>query len=60
MYKVTVTKETPNPNYEEDVKRSAYSYQGSPSKVITVDVLVVDLTEKEFSAMKRAIIEVKE
>lgn len=59
-YKLTITKIVENPNYEEEKKDSrGYGYQnGNPiSKFREETALTVELTDKEFTAIKKAVIE---
>lgn len=69
-YKITITKEIENPNYDiESVKdynkKSEFGYGGQRpfdpnlmSKNIDVEALKTDLTEVEFDAIKKAVLTV--
>ena len=68
MYKLTVTKLVPNENYEEEVKNYNERFRGyNPSKLEISDYpsrtrpeksLEVELTDEEFTKVKRAVLEV--
>jgi len=61
MYRLQVTKLKKNENYEEEMKNYNPRYGGEvrPSPEHVVDTLLVTLTDDEFQAVKKAVIEVK-
>lgn len=71
MYKIRITKEVDNPLYDVDksmaykkCQETAYSYdkirfdEKFMSPTMEVPTLVVDLTDEEFKAIKKAVLEV--
>lgn len=65
-YSLSVTRQDPNPAYNEaearEIERrnmSGYSNSSYMSPEISRQVLTVDLTEAEWIAVKRAVLEVK-
>jgi hypothetical protein len=64
MYKITITKLVENPNYEDE-KKSAKTYAtilereyAISDKMINERILETTLTEEEFQAVKKAVLEV--
>ncbi len=64
-YKITIVKEIDNPDYDKDaaeraknVYNSRYDEGHKISKILEVDALKVDLTEDEFKAIKKAVLEI--
>lgn len=66
-YQIRITKTTPNPNIEEEVKRfnenrnrNGYDYNRNPSEFpreeIMKDVLLVELTDKEYLSVKQSVL----
>lgn len=69
MYKLTVQKTIPNPNFSQktlDEYHESHRYgdqdfrPATMSKEIDTTILVVELGEEEFNAMKKSIIETLE
>ena len=66
---LTIKKGTPNPNYKEEMKNFVeYNSQNRrgyndgfqsipPSPIIVEDLLIVDLTQGQFEAIKKAVLE---
>jgi hypothetical protein len=60
MYKLTVTKQEENPEYNPKGRGSAYDHNGPmPSKYISNTHLEVTLTDDEYEAIKKAVLSVK-
>ncbi|MGE0199288.1 MAG: hypothetical protein AB7O96_00950 [Pseudobdellovibrionaceae bacterium] len=58
-YKITITKQVENPNYEEEKKSREYGFNSiAPQKYWEVEALKMDLEEDEFSAIRKACLEV--
>lgn len=67
MIKLTVSKEVENPDYDKQVAAldNRYMYSGENrmarvDKFVLKTVLETELTEEEYKAIKRAVLEVKE
>lgn len=61
MYRLTVSKTVPNPNFEQQMKtyvdRSGYGMvPQSPDREVVDRVLEVELTDAEFAAIKKAVL----
>lgn len=64
-YVLTVIKRTPNPNYEEEVKKSnlfnnyqpVQYNQNPPNPYIDQNSLIVELTEAQYDEVKKAVLE---
>lgn len=65
-YTLTVTKRSPNPNYDEELKK--FNYGGGmlyerpaqpfqPSPFIEQNVLLVELTEAQYGQVKKGVLE---
>jgi len=66
-YKIVIKKEIDNPQYDaeyakdyakQSIYNQKYDMEYKLNKFIEVDALVVDLTEDEFKAIKKAVVEV--
>lgn len=64
QYKLTITKLIDNPNYEAEMvdydkqRNNSYGISSLPSKTIEDNSFLAILTEKEFQAVKKAVIEI--
>lgn len=55
-YKLTIVKYEKNPKYSP--KQTSYNYSEQPEFLTYEEALIVTLTDEEFSAIKKAVIEV--
>lgn len=64
MYKITIKRLIENPKFEEERKEINYGrsrdipYEGYGNRLFEEKVLEVELTEDEFKAVKKAVIDV--
>ena len=60
MYRLTVTKQEENPEYDPKRRGATYGYsEPIPSKYINTTYLEVVLTDDEYEAVKKAVVAVK-
>jgi len=63
MIKLNITKTVPNPKYDEEYKeykeRSKYNYEVRelPMREFDVGVLSVEITDEQFEAIRKAVID---
>lgn len=58
-YKIIITKQIQNPNYEEQTKNRDYGYNNKEPQILwEVECLKMDIEEEEFNAIRKACLEV--
>lgn len=62
MLKLKITRMVENPYYQEQMEKARDRYSGSggeyPSKLIEEEILIAEVTQEQFEAIRKAIINV--